>query len=152
VPSRYFEDFTPGETLYLGSVSVSEAEIIAFARQFDPQPFHVDRELAARSTFGGIIASGWHTSALFTLLLNNTVFPDSSSMGSPGVERLRWLKPVRPGDTLSGRLIVLEATPSRSKPDRGVLRNRGEMFNQHGELVLDLEAVMIFGRRPVAAE
>src|SRR6188472_4405680 len=119
---RYFEDFEPGEVLELGSRTVTEDEIIEFARQFDPQPFHLDPEAAADSVFGGLIASGWHTGAMWMRLYVDNMLGSASAQGSPGVEELRWLAPVRPGDTLHGRLTVLETTASERRPDRGTVR------------------------------
>jgi acyl dehydratase len=147
-PFRSFDDFQEGETIDLGSVTIREEEIIAFARQYDPQPFHTDPEEAARSRFGGIIASGWQTAGLFMRLYAETVLNTTVSLGSPGVDNLHWPNPVRPGDTLTGRWTVLECRPSRTKPDRGVIRSRGEMLNQDGEIVLSLEAINIIGRLP----
>lgn len=144
--TRSFDDFRPGEVVELGTVTISEEEIMTFARQYDPQPFHVDPEAAARSRFGGIIASGWQTAGLFMRLYAERVLNMTVSLGSPGVEHLHWPNPVRPGDTLSGRWTVLECRPSRTKPDRGVIRSRGEMLNQHGDVVLSLEAINIIGR------
>ncbi len=146
--TRYFEDFSPGETIELRSVAVTEAEIIEFARRYDPQSFHVDPERAKDSPYGGLIASGWHTVALCMRLMVDSVFGDAAGMGSPGVDELRWLKPVRPGDVLTGRLIVLESIPSRSKPDRGIVKFRAELDNQHGETVLRFDGLAMMGRRP----
>ena len=145
---RYFEDFKPEDSIELGSFEFTDDNIIAFARDFDPQLMHTDPQRAKRSIYGGLIASGWHTASVYMRLLVDGLINDTASMGSPGVEKLRWLKPVRPGDTLRARITVLESTPSRSKPDRGIVRSRGEMLNQHGEVVMDLEAVNFFGRRP----
>jgi acyl dehydratase len=145
---RYFEDFTVGDTLELGSVQISAAEIIAFAEQFDPQPFHLDPVRAEGSVFGGLIASGWHTAGLFMRLFAEGVLNRVPSLGSPGIEQLRWLRPVRPGDTLRARFTVLEVRPSTSRPDRGIVRSRGEMTNQDGEVAMSLEATNFFGRRP----
>ena len=145
---RHFEDFTVGESLELGSVQISAAEIIAFAEQFDPQPFHVDPARAEGSVFGGLIASGWHTAGLYMRLFAEGVLNRVPSFGSPGIEQLRWLRPVRPGDTLRARFTVLEVRPSTSRPDRGIVRSRGEMTNQDGEVALSLEATNFFGRRP----
>ena len=147
---RYFEDFQVGQVHELGSHQVTREEILAFARQFDPQPFHIDEDAARDSHFGGIIASGWHTAALCHRLLVKGVLEDSASMGSPGVDELRWLRPVRPGDTLSARIEVLEVTPSRSKPDRGSLRTRMEVRNQQGEVVMTEGAAILFRRRAPA--
>src|SRR5688572_26682859 len=127
---RYFEDFTPGQTIELGRRSITRDEIIAFAREFDPQPFHLDEEAAKTTIYGGLIASGWHTAAISMRLLYDGLVKDTVSLGSPGVDELRWVKPVRPGDTLSARLTVLECVPSRSKPDRGIVRSTIEMLNQ----------------------
>lgn len=145
---RYFDDFVPDETIQLGQVRVSEAEIVEFARRYDPQYFHVDAERASASIYGGLIASGWHTAALCMRLLVDGVFADSAAMGSPGLDELRWLGPVRPDDVLVGRMTVLEARPSRSKPDRGIVRFRAELDNQRGETVLRFVALGMFGRRP----
>jgi acyl dehydratase len=145
--AQYFEDFRPGDVQETGSVKVTKEEIVAFARQFDPQPFHVDEEAARRSPFGGLIASGWHTAALCMRLIVGLLGPDSGSLGSPGVDELRWLKPVRPGDELSVRVEVLETTPSRSKPDRGLVKLRYTMRNQDGEEVMTMIALGLVLRR-----
>jgi acyl dehydratase len=144
----YFEDFHPGQVIELGSRTVTEAEILDFARQFDPQPFHVDPEAAAASHFGGIVASGWHTCSLLMRVLVDGLLLRSVSHGSPGVDEIRWLKPVRPGDTLSMSMRVLETIPSRSKPDRGVIKNEYQALNQHGQTVLTMKTLGMFGRRP----
>src|SRR5262245_12510926 len=133
---RYFEDFKPGEVPQLGHHTITSDEIIAFGRQFDPQPFHVDEEGAKATVFGGLIASGWHTGSLVMRLLCDGVIADTASLGSPGIDEMRWLKPVRPGDTLSLRMTTTECVPSRSKPDRGIVRSLLELHNQHGELVV----------------
>jgi acyl dehydratase len=148
VPRRYLEDFVPGTVYSAGSVQISEAEIVEFATRYDPQPFHVDADAARGSVYGGLIASGWQTVAVTMRLLVDHVFKDSLSMGSPGVDEIRWLLPVRPGDTLSTRVIVLETRPSRSKPDRGVLRFRVEVENQDGELAMSMVGAAFVGRRP----
>jgi acyl dehydratase len=148
VPGAYFEDFATGQEVELGSVRVLEDEILDFARRFDPQPFHVDPEAAQRSVFGGLIASGWHTGAMWMRLYVDSLLGGDAGMGSPGIEELRWLAPVRPGDTLSGRLTVLDATPSERRPDRGTVRIRGEMVNQHGVTVMSMVSRGHFGRRP----
>lgn len=144
----YFEDFQPGQTFELGSHTVTKDEIVAFATQFDPQPFHVDEEAAAVGPFGGLVASGWHTSAIWMRLWVTEVLNRSAGMGSPGVEELRWLQPVRPGDTVTGRLTVLEATPSQRRPGRGTVRSRAELVNQRGEIVLAMTARGFFAVRP----
>ena len=148
MPAQYFEDFSPGQTVELGSRTVTEAEIVAFARQWDPQPFHVDPDAARESVFGGLIASGWHTGAMWMRLYVDSLLGDAAGLGSPGVEELRWLAPVRPGDTLTGRLEVLEATPSQRRADRGTVRIRAEMVNQDGVTVMAMTSRGHFRRRP----
>ena len=145
---RYFEDFMPGDVIELGSRSVSRDEIVAFAREFDPQPFHLDEEAAQQSVYGGLLASGWHTGSISMRLLADGLVNHTVSMGSPGLDEMRWVKPVRPGDTLSGRYTVLECVPSRSKADRGVVRSLLELRNQHGDVVMTIRGMGIFGRRP----
>ncbi len=148
--TRCFEDFAPGQVFELGTHTMTAEEIVAFARQFDPQPFHVDPDAAARSPFGGLIASGWHTAAVFMRLYVDAVLVDSASMGSPGVEQLRWLHPVRPGDRLSGRFVVADVRPSGHRPDRGTVMFRGEVVNQDGDTVLTMTGRGYFGRRDVS--
>jgi acyl dehydratase len=144
---RYFEDFPAGLEIELGSVTLSTDEIIAFGRTYDPQPMHIDPAAAGESLFGGLIASGWQTASSFMRLLVDTVLFDSASLGSPGIDKLRWLQPVRPGETLHGRFTVLEARASRSRPDRGIVRGRGEMRTAAGEVVMDMESISLFSRR-----
>ncbi|MGF1599759.1 MAG: MaoC family dehydratase [Acidimicrobiales bacterium] len=144
---RWFDDYTAGETFDVaGERLMTEERIVAFAAEFDPQRFHVDPEAAASSIYGGLIASGWHTGSVLMSLLATTLGP--SSLGSPGCDRLRWTAPVRPGDRLSLRITVLEATPSTSRPDRGVLRYLNELSNQSGDVVMTLESTMFLLRRP----
>ena len=138
---RYFEDYIVGVAREFGSIAVEEDEVIDFARRFDPQSFHTDPEAAKQSIFGGLIASGWHTASLMMRLVVEHYLNHATSLGSPGVDELRWLKPVRPGDTLSVRATVLEATRSRSKPDRGLVRTLVEVLNQRGEVVMSLKAM-----------
>jgi acyl dehydratase len=142
-----FDDFEPGQVHELGSTVVTEGAIIEFARQFDPQPFHVDPEAAKGSVFGGLIASGWHTGAMWMRLYVDSLLGGGSGQGSSGIEELRWLAPVRPGDTLSGRLTVLEVTASDSHPERGTIRIRGEMVNQDGVRVMSMVSRGRFARR-----
>ncbi len=144
---RYFEDYTPGHVYELGTVTVSEAEIIDFARQFDPQYFHIDPEKAKSSRFGGIIASGWHTIGVTMRLYVDHYLSHVASLASPGIDEVRWPNPVRPGDILKVRVSVLEARPSRSKPDRGVVRARIEAINQRDDQVLSMIGISILGRR-----
>jgi acyl dehydratase len=148
---RYWEDFKPGQVIELGSRTIDKDSILGFAREFDPQPFHTDEEAARRTIFGGLIASGWHTGSLSMRLFYDGLIKDVVSLGSPGFDELRWVKPVRPGDTLSARFTVLECVASRSKPDRGVIRALLETRNQQGEVVMSITAVNIFGRRPAPA-
>ncbi len=145
---RYFEDFFEGLTVDLGTGAFTADGIIDFARQFDPQPMHTDPVAAEESIYGGLIASGWLTAATYMRLLVDSVIGQSDSIGSPGIDNLRWLKPVRPGDTLHGRFTVVEAKLSRSRPAWGIVRSRGEMVNQDNEVVMQVEAVNFFGRRP----
>jgi acyl dehydratase len=148
---RYFEDFFEGLTVDLGNVEFTAAGIIEFARAYDPQPMHTSPDAARDSIYGGLIASGWHTAGAYMRLLVDSVIGQSDSLGSPGIDSLRWLKPVRPGDTLRGSFTVLEAKESRSRPDMGIVRSRGEMLNQDNEVVMQVEAVNFFGRRPASA-
>lgn len=143
----FFEDLEPGGALETGSLTVTREEILDFAWKFDPQPFHVDEEAARRSPFGGLIASGWHTAALcHKMIVEDLLGTDSGSLGSPGVDEVRWLKPVRPGDTLKVRAEVLEAIPSRSKPG-GLAKFRYTVRNQNGEEVMTMVASGFFLRR-----
>ena len=145
---RYFEDFQVGDIFDLGSTTVTEEEIISFARQFDPQPFHTDPVLAKDSIFGGLVASGWHTAAMFMRLFFDGLLHETASIASPGVDDVRWLKPVRPGDVLRARFTVIESTPSKSKTSLGIVRSRCEVFNQADELVMSLVGVHFLGRKP----
>ena len=145
---RYFEDFHIGDTFDLGSLTVTAEEIIAFARQFDPQYFHTDPQRAQDSIFGGLVASGWHTGSLFMRLLVDGLFSKIESIGSPGLDQVRWLQPVRPNDILHGRLTVIDARVSRSRPTMGILRSNCELFNQHNELLMTLIGIHFVGRQP----
>lgn len=144
----YWEDFAVGEKVEMGSHTFTEAEIIAFARQFDPQPFHIDPEAARRSVFGGLIASGWHTCSVGMRLMCENYVNRAISMGAPGVDSIRWPNPVRPGDTVTFRRTVLQSRASNSRPDMGLLMTRWEGFNQRGELVASMEGWGMFGRKP----
>jgi acyl dehydratase len=148
----HWEDFRVGDVTELGTVDVTEEDVIAFATRFDPQPFHVDPEAAKASPFGGLIASGWHTTALFMGLFVRGILLDSASLGSPGVESIRWTAPVRPGDTLSGRVTVTNSQPSATNPRRGTVTTASEVFNQQGELVMSLIARGHFARRTPAEQ
>jgi acyl dehydratase len=142
-----WEDFKVGESAELGRHTFSEEEIVAFGRQFDPQPFHVDPARARDSAFGGLIASGWHTCAVGMRLMVEGYINQAASLGSPGIENVRWLKPVRPGDTLAYRRIVIAARASTSRKGVGLVKHRWEALNQHGELVLTMEGWGMFGRK-----
>ena len=143
----YLDDLAPGQVYELGRRTLGRDEIVAFACDWDPQPFHLDETAAAASIYGGLIASGWHTVCVFMRLYADGLLARAAAMGSPGVDELRWLRPVRPGDTLAARLEVLEVRPSRSRPDRGIMRARAEPLNQHREEVLSFVATLFFERR-----
>ena len=147
---RYFEDYLPGAVHEYGSSAVDEAGIIAFARQFDPQSIHVDPAAAARGPFNGLIASGWQTCALMMRMFVDNYLSSVASLASPGIDELRWLRPVRPGDSLSIRLTVIEARRSRSKPDRGMVRTLIEVLNQRGEIVSTMQAMNLLRARSAA--
>jgi len=147
---RYFDDFQPGEASEAGPYVVSREEIIAFAKQFDPQPFHLSDEGGREGIFGGLIASGWHTASICHKLAVENLLSKTASLGSPGLDELRWLRPVRPGDALTARFEVLSTTPSRSKPDRGAIKFRFEVRNQNGEVVMTEVANALFARKPEA--
>jgi acyl dehydratase len=145
---RYFDDYLPGASYDCGSVNISEAEIISFATQFDPQPFHVDPVAAAHGPFGGVIASGWHTAALVMRQLVDHYLAAEASLGSPGLDEMRWPEPVRPGDTLRVRATAVEARRSASKPDRGILKTLIEAVNQDGRTVMRATATNFLLVRP----
>ena len=147
----YFEDYIPGSVREFGPAVVSEAEIIEFARRYDPQPIHTDPDWARGGPFGGLIASGWHTAAIVMRLLVEHYLPSAASLGSPGIDELRWLRPVRPGHELRVRVTVIEARPSRSKPDRGMLRTRIEVLEAGGPAVMTMVGLHMMLRRPDAA-
>ena len=144
---QYREDLPVGRVLALGSVTVEREEVLAFARQYDPQPFHLDDEAAARSMFGRLSASGWHTCAMAMGLMVRGFLHESSSLGSPGLEKIQWLRPVYPGDTLTLRQTITEVRPMASRPEVGLVRSLWEMFNQDGEQVLRMDGWGMFGRR-----
>jgi acyl dehydratase len=143
----WWEDFKVGEEAELGRHTFTEDEIVAFGRQFDPQPFHVDRQAAKESAFGGLIASGWHTCAVGMRLMCEGYINRTASLGSPGIDSIRWLKPVRPGDTIAYRRIVVEARASTTRKGVGLVKHRWEAHNQQGELVLTMEGLGFFGRK-----
>ena len=147
----YLEDFTPGREFLTDGVTITEAQILDFALAFDPQPFHLDVEAAKQSIFGGLIASGFHTMALTFRLFAQTRALAASSLGSPGVDELRWIRPVRPGDTLRAVVRVAEQRPSTSKPDRGIVRLQWTTLNQAGESMLTMTSMQLVRRRPAAS-
>ena len=147
---RYWEDFSVGDVFDLGTHTVSHEEIVDFATQWDPQPFHVDDAAAQSSSFGGLVASGWHTASLCMRLYVDALLLEAASMGSPGLDELRWLAPVRPGDTLTVSLTVVDARPSSKDPGRGTLVLRWEAVNQDGVMALRMSGRGLFGRRAPA--
>ena len=145
---RYFEDYPTGAVFTAGTIAVDRAEIIDFARKYDPQAMHTDPDAAASGHFGGLIASGWHTAAMMMRLFADNFLSPASSIASPGLDELRWLKPVRPGDVLSLRVTILEARRSRSRPEQGVIRSLVEVLNQNGEAVMSLKPISLIRCRP----
>jgi acyl dehydratase len=146
----YWEDFPVGHRMDFGGMPVSREAVIEFARQFDPQPFHLDDEAARDTLFGRLSASGWHTCAMAMRMMCDAYLLESASLGSPGIDQLRWLKPVFPGDTLHVHLEVLDARPMASKPHVGLVQSRWEVRNQDGEPVLTMEGWGMYRRRPPA--
>lgn len=142
----YFDDYLPGTSIPLGTAMVTEEDILDFGRRWDPQPFHVDRTFAEQGPFGELIASGWHTCALaMRAMVGRYLLPESSTP-SPGIDEVRWLAPVRAGDAITFTATVIEATPSRSKPDRGMVKGRIEGTNQDGTTVLTMVSLNIIRR------
>jgi acyl dehydratase len=145
---RYWDDYEVGQKFALGSTSFTEQEIVDFARQFDPQPFHIDPAAAQASMYGGIIASGWHVASKMMRLFVDNYVDRRTALGSPGVDELRWLKPVRGGDTLTGWVVCADKVPSKSRPTMGVIHERWEVSNQKGELVMTAKGINMVRRRP----
>ena len=143
----HWEDLQPGQVLDLGSISPTKEEILAFAQQFDPQYFHLDEEAAKTSVFGGLCASGWHTCSMAMRLMVTNFLQQSTSLGSPGLENVKWLKPVFPGDVLHLQHQIVESRPMRSRPDVGLVRTNWDMNNHKGEPVLHMEGWGMFRRR-----
>ena len=148
----YWGDMQPGSVRDLGTITPTREEIIAFATQFDPQPFHLDDDAAKASVFGGLCASGWHTCSMAMRLMVTQFLQKSASLGSPGLENVQWKKPVFPNDTLHLQHTILETRPMRSKPDVGLVRTAWDMHNQHGESVLHMEGWGMFRRRHPAQD
>ena len=143
----YWEDLPVDTTIDLGSLTVDRDEVLEFAGKYDPQPFHLSDEAAAQSMFGRLAASGWHTCAMVMGLMARNFLLQSSSLGSPGLEKLKWLRPVYPGDTLTVRQRIVESRPMASRPDVGLVRSVWEAFNQDGEQVLMMDGYGMFRRR-----
>jgi len=143
----YLEDFEVGQSAEVGSFSMTKEEIIEFATRFDPQPFHIDEAAAATSPFGGLIASGWHTCAKLMRAMCDAYLLKAASAGSPGIENISWLKPVRPGDVISVARETEKVNPSRSKPDRGMVLSKFTLTNQNGDVVMTMSGWGMFFRR-----
>jgi acyl dehydratase len=148
IDDRYFEDYIEGDVHQFGPIAVEENEVLNFAKRFDPQTMHTDPDAAKRGPFGGIIASGWHTAGLMMRLYVQHYLTNVASLASPGLDELRWLKPVRPGDMLSVRVTVLKAVPSKSKSDRGAVTSFIEVINQRNDVVMTLKVVNLIAKRP----
>ncbi|MBO6633127.1 MaoC family dehydratase [Parvibaculum sp.] len=146
-PKLFWEDFRVGETVEFGSKHVTKEEILEFAREFDPQPFHLDEEAAKQSILGGLCASGWHSCAMLMRMMFDGYIHEAASMGAPGVDEVRWKKPVYVNDTLRARRTCLESRASRSRPEMGLTRFRTEMLNQKDEVVMTMEGWAMYGRR-----
>ena len=146
----YWEDFPVGHRMDFGAMPVTREAVIEFARQFDPQPFHLDDEAARGTLFGRLSASGWHTCAMAMRMMCDAYLLESASLGSPGIDQLRWLKPVFPGDTLHVHYEVIDARPMASKPEVGLVQSRWEVRNQDDEPVMTMEGWGMFRRRPAA--
>lgn len=147
----YFEDFHTGDSFDLGPLTVTQEEIISFAQQFDLQYFHTDPARAKDSIFGGLVASGWHAASLFMRMFVDSLLSQTASIASPGIDELRWLKPVRPNDTLRGRFTVTGTRVSQSRPTIGILSSHCELFNQHDEQLMTFKGIHFVGRRPSEA-
>lgn len=148
VTTRYLDEFVAGQVFELGSVTMEKDDIVAFAQSYDPQSFHIDEDAAAKSIYGGLIASGWHTACAFMSLLANNLLVDAASMGSSGLDSLRWILPVRPGDRLTATLEITKVRVSDSRPDRGKVYWHADVKNQDGRSVMTLDASFMIGQRP----
>ena len=147
-PPRYWDDYEVGQKFDLGSTSFTADEIVDFARRYDPQSFHVDTAAARRSMFGGLIASGWHVTAKLMRLFVDNYVDQRTALGSPGVDEVRWLKPVRPGDMLNASVECAGKVPSKSRPEMGIVHEQWRATNQKGELVMTLKGTNMVRRRP----
>ncbi len=148
IDDRYFEDYVAGSTYEYGHLTVTEADIVEYATQFDPQSIHVDRDYADAGPFKGLIASGWHTGGLCMKLYVAHYLSHVASLASPGIDELRWPAPTRPGDSVRMRATTAETRPSRTKPDRGLIFTRCEVLNQDDVTVMTMTAMNMIGRRP----
>jgi acyl dehydratase len=148
IKERYFEDYREGEVFDIGEYLVTREEIVAFASRYDPQPFHVDDEAARETIYGGLIASGWMTCGVLMRMLVDHFISPLASMGSPGIDELRWLRPVRPGDRLRARVTIVDARRSKSRPDRGLIHLHQEAINQNDEVVLSMRGMGLYKCRP----
>lgn len=147
-PPRWWDDFQPGAAFDFGGTTVERDAVLAFAAQFDPQPFHLDEAAAQRSLFGGLCASGWHTAAMTMRMMCDAYLLKAESLGSPGLDAIRWLRPVFPGDTLRVRMDVMAARPMASREGVGLVQSRWTVRNQHGQPVMTMEGWGMFRRRP----
>jgi acyl dehydratase len=143
----YYEDFTPGKTIEYGPRLITREEIIAFAAQYDPQPMHLDEEAGRNSLLGGLGASGWHSCGIMMRMICDAFLLDAASLGAGSVDEVQWLRPIRPGDRLTLRCIVLETRTSRSRPELGIVHTRHELYNAHGEHVMTMVAPQMLRRR-----
>jgi acyl dehydratase len=150
-PKYYWEDFKVGERIEVGTVDVDKDEVIEFASRYDPQSFHIDEEAAKQSIYGGLIASGWHSCALIMRLICDAYMLETASLGSPGVDNVRWPKPVRPGDTLTAYRTTSESRLSKSRPEAGIIKTLWEVENQNGELVMTMSGINLLLRRDAGA-
>jgi len=144
---KYFEDVKVGDVTRFGRYEVTREEIVEYARQFDPQPFHLDEEAARASMYGGLIASGWHTAAMLMRMVCDNMIPLSATMGAMGFDDLKWLRPVRPGDVLSAESEIREKVEGK-RPDRAMVKVESRVLNQRGEVVMSLVSLVIYLRRP----
>ena len=143
----YFEDLNIGKKILIGPISVSEKEIIEFAKKFDPQPFHIDVEKAKESLFGNLCASGWHTCSLYMRMLYDGLLINLASLGSPGMNEIRWIKPLFPNETINGVLTIISKTPSKSKPSIGTMVIDSKVFNSKKELIMTMQSISIVKKR-----
>lgn len=151
MPRLHWEDFSPGQVTVCGSRLVTRAEIVAFAAEYDPQPMHLDEQAARATLLGGLVASGWHSCCILMRMLTDGLLGEASFMGAPGIEEVKWLSPVRPGERIEARATVLETRPSRSRPDAGFVKFRFELIGASGQPVLTLIVSPMFGRRSAIA-